>query len=102
MQQDLQNKLAAFRKFSGKITLNICNSLKPCYCIVTERKNSVHSGSCHRHGSNFPQHILAYRGLYPQGSARDCARVLNLYKPFSLLRKNSSGNNIINSHAQEI
>ena len=99
----MQSSIAApaFRNFSEKITLDICNSLKPCYCISTERKNSVHSGSCHRQGSNFPQHILAYRGLYPQGSARDCVRVLNLYKPFSLLRKNSSGNNIINSHTQE-
>ena len=86
-----------FRKISGKITLNICNSLKPCYCIGTELENSPNSGGCHRQGSNFP---TAYFGLGEDCTRKEQCATVGAFStstsPFLCLRENRCENTINN------
>ena len=94
----MQNKLAttAFRKFSEKITLNICNSLKPCYCIGTELENSITSGSCYRQGGNSHR----YFGLGEDCTRKEQCTAGDVFStstsPFLFLHENRSKNTINN------
>ncbi|MBO5680378.1 MAG: hypothetical protein J6T08_01575 [Lentisphaeria bacterium] len=85
-----------FRENLGKITLNICNSLKPCYCIVTELENSPNSGGCHRQGSNFHK----YFGLGEDCTRKEQCATVGAFStstsPFSFLRENRYENTINN------
>lgn len=98
MQQDLQSTSASrrFREISGKITLNICNSLKPCYCIGTELENSFISGSCHRQGGNSHKYFGLGEGCTrkEQRTADDVFSTST--SPFSFLRENRCENTINN------
>ena len=95
----MQDEIAIrrFRKFSGKITLHICNSLKPCYCIGTELENSFERGSCHRQGDNFP---TVYFGLGEGCTRKEQRAAFDAFStstsPFSFLRENRCENTINN------